>query len=142
MLQGWRANRDSGLERLHHQAGQGLARVLYNANIRCSPSRVDFWTQYDVLTNSKEPTPAFLPQFAASQQTSTWFVDTPPTPRSCFRQAQRFQIIKVRGERTEFTEEKEGVEEMELAATNSHSLEAWLSTVEVSFWFHGGSCAV
>lgn len=42
----------------------------------------------------------------------------------------------MRGERTEFTEEKEGVEEMELAATNSHSLEAWLSTIEVSFWFH------
>lgn len=59
---------------------------------------------------------------------------------TCIRQAQRFQIIKVRGERTEFTEEKEGVEEMELAATNSHSLETWLSTIEVSFWFHG-SCA-
>lgn len=47
-------------------------------------------------------------------------------------QASRFQIIKVRVERTEVSEDKEGIEEMELAATNSHSLEAWLSTIEVS----------
>lgn len=47
-------------------------------------------------------------------------------------QASRFQIIKVRVERTEVSEGKEGIEEMELAATNSHSLEAWLSTIEVS----------
>lgn len=47
-------------------------------------------------------------------------------------QASRFQIIKVRVERTELSEDKEGIEEMELAATNSHSLEAWLSTIEVS----------
>lgn len=30
------------------------------------------------------------------------------------------------------TEDKEGIEEMELAATNSNSLESWLSTIEVS----------
>ena len=29
------------------------------------------------------------------------------------------------------TEDKEGIEEMELAATNSNSLESWLSTIEV-----------
>lgn len=46
-------------------------------------------------------------------------------------QASRFQIIKVHVERTEMIEDKEGIEEMELAATNS-SLEAWLSTIEVS----------
>lgn len=49
-----------------------------------------------------------------------------------FRQASRFQIIKVHVERTEVTEDKEGIEEMELAATNNNALEAWLSALEVS----------
>lgn len=30
------------------------------------------------------------------------------------------------------TEDKEGIEEMELAATNNNSLESWLSIIEVS----------
>ncbi|CAM9762592.1 unnamed protein product [Ascophyllum nodosum] len=49
--------------------------------------------------------------------------------------ASRFQILKVRVERNKPTEVKdglEGVEEMELAATNESSLEAWLSTLESS----------
>ncbi|CAM9170819.1 unnamed protein product [Laminaria digitata] len=49
--------------------------------------------------------------------------------------ASRFQIIKVHVERTEVSEDKEGIEEMELAATNSHSLEAWLSTIESSIGY-------
>lgn len=49
-----------------------------------------------------------------------------------FGQASRFQIIKTHVGRTAVTEDKENVEEMELAATNSNSLEAWLSTIEVS----------
>lgn len=53
-------------------------------------------------------------------------------PIILINQASRFQIIKVHVERTEVSEDKEGIEEMELAATNSHSLEAWLSTIEVS----------
>ncbi|CAM9406613.1 unnamed protein product [Ectocarpus sp. 4 AP-2014] len=44
--------------------------------------------------------------------------------------ASRFQIIKTHVARTAVTEDKEGIEEMELAATNSNSLEAWLSTIE------------
>eukprot|EP00752_Nemacystus_decipiens_P005943 g5367.t1 len=44
--------------------------------------------------------------------------------------ASRFQIIKTHVARTAVTEDKEGIEEMELAATNSNSLESWLSTIE------------
>eukprot|EP00903_Cladosiphon_okamuranus_P013094 g12213.t1 len=46
--------------------------------------------------------------------------------------ASRFQIIKTHVARTAVTEDKEGIEEMELAATNSNSLESWLSTIESS----------
>lgn len=53
------------------------------------------------------------------------------TPPPDLAQASRFQIIKTHVGRTAVTEDKESVEEMELAATNSNSLEAWLSTIEV-----------
>lgn len=48
-----------------------------------------------------------------------------------FGQASRFQIIKTHVARTAVTDDKESIEEMELAATNSNSLEAWLSAIEV-----------
>lgn len=51
-------------------------------------------------------------------------------PRA-LHQASRFQIIKTHVARTAVTEDKEGIEEMELAATNSNSLESWLSTIKV-----------
>lgn len=53
-------------------------------------------------------------------------------------QASRFQILKVHAEGNESKDEKErgdGVE-MELAATNVSSLEAWLYTLEVGDMFH------
>ncbi|CAM9813754.1 unnamed protein product [Scytosiphon promiscuus] len=46
--------------------------------------------------------------------------------------ASRFQIIKTHVARTAVTDDKESIEEMELAATNSNSLESWLSTIESS----------
>ncbi|CAN0362736.1 unnamed protein product [Pylaiella littoralis] len=46
--------------------------------------------------------------------------------------ASRFQIIKTHVGRTAVTEDKESVEEMELAATNSSSLWAWVSAIESS----------
>ena len=53
-------------------------------------------------------------------------------------QASRFQIIKTHVARTAVTEDKESIEEMELAATNSNSLEAWLAALEVwLLWFSG-----
>lgn len=57
-----------------------------------------------------------------------------PNSSIYFFQASRFQIIKVHGERTALTDDKEGIEEMELAATSTNSLESWLSTIEVSFF--------
>lgn len=64
------------------------------------------------------------------------------TPPGCSNQASRFQIIKVHVERTEVSEDKEGIEEMELAATNSDSLEAWLSTIEVSCGMTNADCSI
>lgn len=57
-----------------------------------------------------------------------------------YGQASRFQILKVHAEGIESKDEKEkergdGVEEMELAATNASSLEAWLYTLEVGGMF-------